>query len=143
VAIGDFTPANIAVGFAISFVVLRLATTRRDERGYFARVWICASFVMYFLRELVLANVKMAYWTLSPLHKLKPAILGVPLEADLTDVEIMVLTSMVTLTPGTLTLDVSADRKTLFVHFMHVEDAEAAVREVKDGFERRLLEVTR
>ncbi len=127
----------------IAYFVLRLASNRADRGSYFNRVWIVLGFVLYFLRELVVANVKMAYYTLSPLRSLKPAILGVPLRDDLTDVEIMVLTSMITLTPGTLSLDVSADRKILFVHFMHVEDADAVVREVKDGFERRLLEVTR
>lgn len=127
----------------IAYVVLRLASVRADRGGYFARVGICIGFVLYFLRELVMANIKMAYFTLSPLRSLRPAILAVPLRDDLTDVEIMVLSSLLTLTPGTLSLDVSADRKILFVHFMHVEDADAAIREIQEGFERRLLEVTR
>ena len=56
------------------------------------------------------------------------------------DAGITVLANLITLTPGTLSLDVSPDRKTLFVHALHVEDPDAFRREVKEGFERRVKE---
>jgi multicomponent Na+:H+ antiporter subunit E len=69
-------------------------------------------------------------------------VIGVPLAAR-TDLEITVLSSMISLTPGTLSLDVSADRKMLYIHAMYLDDVEAARRKIKDGFERRVLEVLR
>ena len=57
--------------------------------------------------------------------------------------EICLLSSLITLTPGTLTIDVAPDRLSLSVHFMHVDDEESAVRSIQNGFERRVLEVTR
>jgi multicomponent Na+:H+ antiporter subunit E len=57
------------------------------------------------------------------------------------DGAIAFLSMIMTLTPGTLVLDVSEDRKTLYVHGMWAEDAEAFRREQKDGFERRVREL--
>ena len=67
---------------------------------------------------------------------------GVPLDAT-TDAEIALLANLVTLTPGTLSLDVSADRRVLYVHGMFVDDPDELRRAVKQGFERRVLELLR
>ena len=53
------------------------------------------------------------------------------------------LANLITLTPGTLTLDVAPDRKSLYVHAMFVDDPEQIRAEIKNGMERRLLEVMR
>lgn len=65
-----------------------------------------------------------------------------PLDVE-TDLEITLFANLVTLTPGTLSLDVSKDRKTLFVHVMYLEDEEQFRRELKDGLEKRLIGVMR
>jgi multicomponent Na+:H+ antiporter subunit E len=67
---------------------------------------------------------------------------AIPLEAR-TDFEILFLANLITLTPGTLSLDVSADRKVLYVHAMFLEDRDGFRKQMKDGMERRLLEVLR
>jgi multicomponent Na+:H+ antiporter subunit E len=53
------------------------------------------------------------------------------------------LANMITLTPGTLSLEVSTDRQVLYVHNVHVTDPDAFRQEIKEGFERQVLEVTR
>lgn len=141
---GEFSLPNILVGLVLGYIILRLAVGRGPQRSpYFAKVLTTIGFVVYCLKELVIANVKMAVYTCSPLRSLKPMILAVPLRPGMTDVEITVLANLVTLTPGTLSLDVSQGRDTLFVHMMNVADPDAEIRAIKDGFERRLLEVTR
>jgi len=142
-AIGPFSPANFFVGFVIAFVTLRLCIPKDRRGSYYHKVGRTAYFCFYVIVELVIANIKMAYYTLSPLRKLKPGVLAVPLVEDLTDTELTILANLITLTPGTLSLDVSADRSILFIHFMHVSDPDEMRREIKEGFERRLLEVTR
>lgn len=141
--IGAFTPGNFIVGLILGYVVLRLASARSKRDPYFRKVSVTISFLAYFIVELVKANIRMAVYTCSPLGSLRPGIVAIPLEPGMTDLEVTTLANVVTLTPGTLSLDVSEDRSVLFVHFMHVESPEDAVREVKDGFERRLLQVTR
>lgn len=91
----------------------------------------------YFVWELVLANLKVARDVLLPVKRLRPAIVAVPLDLK-TEWQITLLSILITLTPGTLSLDVSTDRKILFIHAMHVPDPEALRREIKSGFERRI-----
>ena len=55
------------------------------------------------------------------------------------DVLITLLANMITLTPGTLSVEVSPDRQFLFIHFLDVADVEEEIRIIKDGFERHLL----
>jgi multicomponent Na+:H+ antiporter subunit E len=73
---------------------------------------------------------------------MRPGVIAIPLDAQ-TDIEITVLANLISLTPGTLSLDVSADRQTLYIHTMYLDDPEAARRGIKRGFERRVLAVTR
>jgi multicomponent Na+:H+ antiporter subunit E len=61
----------------------------------------------------------------------------------MSDNEITMLSNLLTLTPGTLSLDVSADRKVLYVHAMYIDDVDEVRRKIKEGFERRILEVLR
>lgn len=138
--IGPFTPTNLMVGFFVG--MLAVAVCSRPGRSYAMRFWSITALLLFLARELVMANIKVAYYTISSLKTLRPAILAVPLE-ELTDAEITLLAGLITLTPGTLTLDVSADKRQMFVHFMHVDDPREAVQEIKSGFERRILEATR
>lgn len=141
--IGPFTPWNVALGFLIGFVVLRLCRPRGNRPPYARRSLAVLSLAGFTVYELLLANLRVARYTVSHLGTLRPAVLAVPLQPDLSDGEITLLSMLVTLTPGTLTLDVARDRKKMFVHFMHVDDAEQAIRAITEGFERRILEVTR
>ncbi|MFU8828931.1 MAG: Na+/H+ antiporter subunit E [Phycisphaerales bacterium] len=138
--IGPFSPANLLVGFFLSMIALSLCSNA--GRAYAGRFWAIVSLLIFLSTELVKANVKVAYYTISRLDRLRPAVLAVPLE-PLTDTELTLLTILITLTPGTLTLDISEDKRQMFVHFMHVDDPQAAIRDIKAGFERRILEATR
>ncbi|MBI2871353.1 MAG: Na+/H+ antiporter subunit E [Candidatus Omnitrophica bacterium] len=97
---------------------------------------------VYFLWEIVLANLKVAVCVLSPIRNLKPGFVAIPLEAQ-TDTEITILANMITLTPGTLSVEISDDRKILFIHTLFAEEPEELVEGIKRSFERRLLKITR
>lgn len=96
----------------------------------------------YFFWELVVSNVRVAIEVLSPRYRMKPGIVGVRLDAR-TDLEITLLANLITLTPGTMSVDVSEDRSTLYIHGLYLEDRDAFERSIKEGFERRVLEVLR
>ncbi len=103
------------------------------------RVFALAGF---FLWELVLANVRVALDVVRPAHTIRPAVVAVPLDAT-SDGEILLLSTLINLTPGSVTIDVADDRRTLYVHVMHVQTVEATRQEIKDGFERRVMQLFR
>ena len=74
---------------------------------------------------------------LRPRIELRPGIVAVPVDLA-HDWQVALLANLITLTPGSLTVEVSSDRKTLFVHDLVVGDPEAVRREIKQGFERRI-----
>lgn len=141
--IGPFEPSNLLIGFGVGYAVLWICTSRRNSSGYVRRVAGILSLSLYTIIVLVIANFRVAWYTISPLKDLRPAILEVPIEPDATDTEITLLATLITLTPGTLTLDVAQDRHAIYVHFMHVDDVDKAVEEIKTGFEKRIMEATR
>lgn len=141
--VGPITPSNFLVGFALGFIVLWIGSTRGRRPAYLRRGWATAELAGFTVYALVRANVRVARYTVSDLRTLRPAVIDVPLESNLTDGEATLLAMLVTLTPGTLTLDVAPGNTTMSIHFMHVEDADAEIRDIKAGFERRIIEVTR
>ena len=94
----------------------------------------------FFARELLLANVRVALDVLRPEGRIKPAVVAIPLDITL-DGEILLLSMLINITPGSVTVDLSPDRRTLYVHVMHMASAEQTRREIKDGFERRIKQV--
>lgn len=98
------------------------------------------SFAGFYLWELMKANLVLAYDILTPTHHMRPGIVEIPLDIK-SDYEIMTLVNLITMTPGSLSLDVSEDKKRLYVHVLYLEDADAYREEVKSGLERRVKEV--
>lgn len=139
---GDLSVGNLALALALGATALALARPLGHEGFARVRPLRLLAFAAYFLGQLLLANVRVARAVLAPLGSLKPAIVAVPLRLD-RDVEITLLASLITLTPGTLSLEVSADRRTLYVHALGVDDPATLRREIREGFERRILEAFR
>ena len=139
---GTFTFLNFAFGFVLSFLVLWLINRGKLGEKYFQIVPRAIGFVFFFLYELVKANIQVAYDVITPTFYMTPGIVRVPLDAK-TDFEITLLANLISLTPGTLSLDVSEDRKVLYVHSMYIDDKDKFIEGIKNGFERRLLKLLR
>lgn len=91
----------------------------------------------FFAWELLVANVRVALDVLSPRTTIRPAVLAIPLDIT-SDAEILLLSALINITPGSVTIDLSEDRRTLFVHVMHMTSPEVSRHEIKTGFERRV-----
>jgi multicomponent Na+:H+ antiporter subunit E len=137
----EITLVNLLVGYAIGYVVLWFMHPL-GPTNYFRKVWQIISFIGFFLKEMFLANLRVAYDVVTPTHYMRPGIIAIPLDAK-TNLEIALVAVAITLTPGTLALGVSDDHKLLYIHAMFIDDPDQLRRELKDGMERRLLEVMR
>jgi multicomponent Na+:H+ antiporter subunit E len=140
---GEFTLANLVIGYVLGFgVVFVLGRGGVLPSAFGNRVAHLAGLVAFFVWEIVLANVRVTLDVLRPTLRVRPAVLAIPLDAR-TDEEILLLSTLINITPGSVTIDVSDDRCTLYVHVMHMRTAEQTRREIKDGFERRVLQLLR
>lgn len=139
--VGAFTPASLAAGFVAGFVALSVVAPLFEETGYFARALGVTQLAVYFFWELSVSSAQVAWDVLTPIHRSRPAIVAVPLDLK-HPMQITLLANLISLTPGSLSLDVSPDQKTLYVHAMFVEDPDEFRANVKEGFERRVREAT-
>lgn len=139
---GSFDAVNIVFGFLLGVMALFVIREQVGSVGYFSRIWRVFSLAMLFLYELVLSSVRVAVLVLSPKMNLKPGIFAYELKVD-RDAEITLLANLITLTPGTLSVDVSADRKWLYIHALDCSDPDATRQDIAIGFERKIMEAFR
>lgn len=148
----DFSTTSVMFGLVLGYVILRLLKPALPAtQRYVDKTGLVVRFFGYFLWELMRANMRMVYHVLTPHGSMSPGVVGVPLES-MTDTEATFLANVITLTPGTLSVDVqmTGERdehqrapRILYVHVVDCEDPDAVRAELKGGFERRMLEVTR
>jgi multicomponent Na+:H+ antiporter subunit E len=140
---GGFSLLNGLFGFVLGLAALSLIREQIGTIGYVRRVRRLASLALLFLYELVMSAVRVFKLVLTPdLSKLQPGFVAFPLTVD-RDFEIALLANLITLTPGTLSVDVSDNRRTLYIHAIHVPDPEAMKADIATGFERKIMEAFR
>jgi len=141
-ATGSRDLGNVVFGFVAAYLVLLWIWPAFEKTPYFRMGPRAIGLVLYFFWELLLSNLRVARDIVAPRARRRSGFVAIPLDAE-TDAEITLLSILVTLTPGEVTLDVSDDRKVMYVHAMYVEDPDEVRRAVKEGFERRILDLLR
>ena len=139
---GEFSLRTLVTGQVLGYLIL-LALVRGgvlNTSPYIGRVHRVIGLAAFFFWELMKANLRLALDVATPRYHMKPGIIALPLDAT-TDSQILLLSMLINTTPGSVALDVSPDRKTLYVHVMYMDTPDAAREEIKKGFERRVLEV--
>jgi multicomponent Na+:H+ antiporter subunit E len=131
---GAFSLLNLTVGFVLAFLALWLPWRMWGDDTYFRRPWRILRLMLTFVWELIASATTVAMLVLTPGLKFRSAIVAVPLDVK-HDLGVTLFANLISLTPGTLSLDVSDDRGTLYVHAMDTEDAEAEKRDMKETFE--------
>lgn len=139
---GSMYYSNFIFGYLLGFGVLWVMNRDETDQRYFYRVPKIISFFFFFLYEMIKANVQVAYDVITPKYFFKPGIIRYPINAQ-TDFEINILSTFISLTPGTLIIDISDDRKAIYIHVMYLKDEEQFIRSLKTGVERKLLEILR
>ncbi len=137
-----FTLSGLLAGCAVGYGALWLTRGLYGETTYFTKVGTLFRLTVFFIRALLVSNLRVLWDVVTPSHISRPGIIRVPLDAK-TDLEIMLVANLISLTPGTLSIDVSDDRRFLYVHVMFLDDEKSVLQDLKEGLERRVLEVLR
>jgi multicomponent Na+:H+ antiporter subunit E len=140
--IEDLTIATLFVGFVCGFVLLWFLRPLLGETVYFQKVPQVIRFMGFLVKELVVANLKLAWHIITPRNTFRPGVIAIELD-PMTDLEAALLANFVTITPMSFSVDLSSDRKVLYVHMMDIKDVAEAKRSIKEQYEKLLLEVLR
>jgi multicomponent Na+:H+ antiporter subunit E len=139
---GEFSLANLLTGHFLGYLILLSLVKGGVFRSspYIGKVYRALGLAGFFLWELIRANFRLALDVATPSYQMKPGIVAIPLDAT-RDAEVLLLAMLINLTPGSVALDVSDDRSIMYVHVMYMESPEAARAEIKQGFERRVMQL--
>lgn len=99
-----------------------------------------AEFILVYIREVVRSNFAVALDVITPAHRMKPAKVEL-FVGDLTDRQLLAYTNLITMTPGTLSLDVSPDRQKLLIHAMYVDSPDQIICEMETTLKQRIIDV--
>ena len=117
---GEITLANLIVGYVLGHAILALLASGGVMPSTLAsRTAHAFGLAGFFVWELLLANIRVARDVLRPRTGIQPAVVAIPLDVE-SDGEILLLSMLINITPGSVTIDLSDDRRTLYVHVMHM-----------------------
>jgi len=138
----SFKPTTFIVGYLLGLLMLFMLRKSFSSRFYMDRIWAVVKLASLFLKELVMSNFSVLKLIVQPTMPIRPAIFAMPTVLE-QDWEITLLSSLITLTPGTVVIDISDDNKTLYIHSIDFEDIDEAIDSIRNTFEKAILEVSR
>ncbi|MCM3745890.1 Na+/H+ antiporter subunit E [Paenibacillus pasadenensis] len=138
----DMGFTRFIAGFMLGMVFIGLLNRFLKREFYLRKVVAVLHLLWIFLRELFLSSFTVIYQIMKPRLTIRPGIVALQTELK-TNGEMTLLACLICLTPGTLTLDVSDDNRTLYIHAMDIGDAEQLKHQIRNSFEKAIMEVTR
>lgn len=136
---GSLAPPDLALGALLALLVLFLLRHHLDHPRLRVRPLGLVLLFLLFLKEFALSVLAVTATVLRPRLRLDPRMVSVPTALE-GEFRVALLANLITLTPGTLTVDISDDGRTLHVHALDCADPEALRRGIAEGFERRIRE---
>ncbi|MFC9708316.1 Na+/H+ antiporter subunit E [Paenibacillus sp. NPDC056933] len=134
------------VGFIIGYLLglLLIGGMRRffPERFYVVRVWAIIKLIALLFKELVRASIEVIRQIVKPKLDIRPGIFSYQTQLS-SDWEVTLLCLMISLTPGSLPLEVSGNQRKLYIHALDIKDEQKMSDDIKNTFEKAIMEVTR
>lgn len=137
----DITAGMVVFGIILGIIIPLMTSIWWPDTPKGFRMGRMVIYTFIVIWDIIVANIQVAWIVLTvPNSKLKPAWIVVPLELKQPEA-ITVLAGTITLTPGTVSSDLSDEGHSLLVHVLHTDDPDAVRDDIKTRYERRLLEI--
>ncbi|RAW16723.1 MULTISPECIES: Na+/H+ antiporter subunit E [Paenibacillus] len=134
------------VGFLTGFLLglLLIGSMRRffPQRFYIVRVWAIIKLIVLLFKELVRASIEVIRQIVKPKLDIRPGIFTYQTQLS-SDWEVTLLCLLISLTPGSLPLEISGNQRKLFIHALDIKDEQKMSDDIKNTFEKAIMEVTR
>lgn len=140
--VSSWSASACIVGYLIGLMIITAFRRFFPGKLYLVKLWAIAKLLTLFLKELLISSYAVVHHIISPKLNIRPGIFVFKTELK-SDWEVTLLACLICLTPGTLTLEVSRGGQMLFIHAMDIEDAHMLSHQIKETFEKAIMEVTR
>ncbi|EAD4561919.1 Na+/H+ antiporter subunit E [Listeria monocytogenes] len=136
----SFSFATFIIGFIIGIFLLFFMRRFLGSRFYLFRLFVLVKLVFRFLHDLIVSTVHVSRIVLKKDMNIRPGIFRYDTTLE-TDWEVTMLALLITLTPGTLSIDISDDYKAIYVHSLHVPNIEEEIATIRKSYEGAIMEV--
>ncbi|MCK0162833.1 Na+/H+ antiporter subunit E [Marinobacter sp. S6332] len=130
---------SVALGLILAWLIPQITHGFWPERPAFVKVWRMPAYILRVLKDIVIASFSVAWLILSPRNP-RPAFISYPLQLD-HPLAISILASTISLTPGTVSADVSDDNKTLLIHALDATSDQEVIDTIYNSYEKPLMEM--
>ncbi|KAF1686679.1 Na+/H+ antiporter subunit E [Pseudoxanthomonas broegbernensis] len=136
----EISAGQVAMALLLALLIPPFAARLDREFARIGRLYRLPRLVATILLDIVRCNITVARQVLGDEAKITPGFVWLPLDIDNIH-GIATLTSIITLTPGTVSASLSDDRRHLLVHVLDLKDPEAVIAEIKSRYEVPLMEI--
>ena len=135
-----WTLSAFLVGYAIGAIILTFVYFRDRKNFYLYRIYKACILLLIFFKEILLSGINVFRYAFMPLSRLHPGVVKMDVDFE-NEMELVLISNMITLTPGTMALEISPDNKTIYIHALDCSDPEALIAHIRQTFESRIKEV--
>ncbi|MGM8214189.1 Na+/H+ antiporter subunit E [Bacillaceae bacterium W0354] len=138
----SYTVVSFITGYFIGIALLFFLRRFVPDQFYLFRVVNVIKLILLFIKELIKSTLSVVRLVYKPKLNIEPGIFELPIDLK-NNWEITLLANLITLTPGTLSVAVAEDNTKIFIHAIDLPDVEESIMDIKNSFEKAILEVTR
>lgn len=136
----SISAGHIVLALFFAITIPWLVTGMRDDHPKILKPWLAIRYVLMVMKDILTANVEVALLIIGPIKKLNPGFVAVPIDIG-SDLGITILASTVSLTPGTVSVEVSKDKTWLYVHALRLDSEEKLIKSIQQRYETPLKEI--
>jgi len=133
-------PGHIVLGAILALAIPIISVPLKNKQPRVKRLLLTSKYILRVLADIVVANIEVSILVLGPVRRLQPAFIAIPLDIH-EELPITLLASTVSLTPGTVSSELSDDYKWLYIHALHVTDEQELINTIKSRYEAPLKEI--
>lgn len=138
----EFSVASFTAGYIMGLLVVFMMRRFLPGSFYIKRVWRIIKLFFIFIIEMVKANIDVVKIVLSPKIDVHPGFYAYPCDLE-EDWEVVLLSSLITLTPGTVVVAIADDHSTIYIHGVDMRSADEEIENIKRSFEKVIKEVAK
>lgn len=138
----EFTIGTFVTGYIIGLVAVYILRNFLPGRFYLKRLYWMIRLFFIFIIELIKANLEVVRIVVSPKIDIHPGFYAYPSDLE-EEWEVSLLSSLITLTPGTVVVAISEDYSIIYIHGLDMEDADEEIENIKTSFENVIKEVAK
>ncbi|MFT7372773.1 MAG: multicomponent K+:H+ antiporter subunit E [Oleiphilaceae bacterium] len=133
-------PGHLVLAAFLAIAIPWLTSGMQDPQPSFRKPLVIIRYVLRVIGDIIVANFDVALLVIGPSKKLSPAFVAIPIEIE-HKLPITILASTVSLTPGTVSAEISEDKQWLYVHVLHLTNTDELIASIKKRYEQPLMEI--